>query len=80
MIIYYYLSTRRSVILKKGDSMTPREERALIIAALCKLQRKDGAWLVPSQTAAEKKYVVNLEPQTCSYPDDQETGLKYKCP
>lgn len=58
--------------------MTPREERGLIIAALCKLQRIDGAWLVPSQASAEKKYVVNLESQTCSCPDHQETGLKCK--
>jgi len=58
--------------------MTSREERGLIIAALCKLQRKDGAWLVPSQTAAAKKYLVNLEAQTCSCPDHQETGLKCK--
>jgi len=40
--------------------MTPREERGLIIAALCKLSRQDGMWLVPSQTAAEKKYVVKM--------------------
>ncbi len=58
--------------------MTPREERGLIIAALCKVQRQDGAWLVPSQTGAEKKYVVNLEAQTCSCPDHQETGFKCK--
>src|SRR6516225_227648 len=58
--------------------MTPREERGLIIAALCKLTRQDGFWLVPSQTSSEKKYVVNLEQQTCSCPDHQETGLKCK--
>lgn len=57
--------------------MTPREERGLIIAAMCKLDRKDGAWLVPSQSA-EKKYVVSLEQQTCTCPDHQDTGVKCK--
>lgn len=58
--------------------MTPREERGFIIAALCKLDRKDnGAWLVPSQSA-EKKYVVNLAAQTCTCPDHQDTGVKRK--
>jgi hypothetical protein len=29
--------------------------RSLIIAALCRLERKDGVWIVPSQTASDKK-------------------------
>jgi len=57
--------------------MTPREQRGLFIAALCKLNRKGGSWLVPSQSS-EKKYVVSLEQQTCSCPDHQETGVKCK--
>jgi len=58
--------------------MTPREERGLVIAALCKLNFQNGVWVVPSQTATEKKYVVNLKQQTCSCPDHQETGFKCK--
>jgi transposase len=55
--------------------MTPREERGLIIAALCRLERKDGVWIVPSQTASDKKYKVNMSQKTC---DCQETGFKCK--
>jgi transposase len=58
--------------------MEPREQRGLIIAALCKLSKKDGAWLVPSQTSTEKRYVVNLEQRSCSCPDHQDTGVKCK--
>jgi transposase len=58
--------------------LTPREERGLIIAALCRLERtQEGVWIVPSQTAMEKKYRVNLSQKTCSCPDCQEGG--YKC-
>jgi len=28
--------------------MDAREQRGLVIAALCKLNKKDGVWLVPS--------------------------------
>src|SRR5205085_10553660 len=58
-------------------NMTPREERGLVIAALCKLRRTDEGWLVPSQTGAERIYRVNIEGQTCTCPDHQEAG--YKC-
>ena len=49
--------------------MTPREERGLVIAALCKLNRTDdGIWLVPSQSknAEQNCYRVNLEKKTCT--------------
>jgi len=36
--------------------MDAREQRGLVIAALCKLNHADGAWLVPSQTGAERIY------------------------
>ena len=58
--------------------MDKREERGLIIAALTKLQQKGGKWIVPSQTAADKKYVVDPEAKTCSCPDCQESGFKCK--
>src|SRR5438034_1209117 len=35
--------------------MNPREERGLIIAALCKLNRTNDGWLVPSQTGGGRK-------------------------
>jgi hypothetical protein len=56
--------------------MTPRQERGLIIAALCKLNRqKNGVWMVPSQTD-EKLYTVNLEQNSCTCLDCQDGGFK----
>jgi transposase len=57
--------------------MTPREERGLVIAACCKLNKKDGAWLVPSQSG-EKIYHVDPAKQTCTCPDHAESGHKCK--
>ena len=58
--------------------MNPREQRGVIIAALCKLAPKEGRWVVPSQTAGDKQYVVNVKAGTCTCPDHAETGLKCK--
>jgi len=60
--------------------MTPREERGLIIAATCRLNRKDdGTWLVPSQTnKAAIAYTVNLETKACTCPDCSENGFVCK--
>lgn len=58
--------------------MNAREERGLIIAALCKLNCKNGDWFVPSQTNGEKNYRVNTTRQTCTCPDHAETGFKCK--
>jgi transposase len=58
--------------------MDPRHERGLIIAAMCKLNHADGAWLVPSQTAAERIYRVNPAAKTCTCPDHQDAGHKCK--
>jgi transposase len=57
--------------------MTPREERGLIIAAVCKLNRTPSGWLVPSQSG-ERIYTVNPTTQTCTCPDHQESGFKCK--
>ena len=38
--------------------MDPREQRGIIIAALCKLQNRKGLWQVPSQSGDGKQYVV----------------------
>ena len=59
-------------------SMNPREQRGVIIAAMCKLTAKNGEWIVPSQSATDKKYVVNLVAGTCTCPDHQATGFKCK--
>jgi transposase len=54
--------------------MTPREERGLIIAATCRLNRNpDGTWLVPAQTRKEFiAYTVNLETKACTCLDCTE--------
>ena len=58
--------------------MTPREERGLVIAALCKLKFDNGEWVVPSQTGTDKLYRVNANAGTCTCPDHAETGTKCK--
>ena len=60
--------------------MTPREERGLIIAATCKLNRKDdGTWIVPSQSGKEATfYTVNLDTRACTCPDCTESGMVCK--
>jgi transposase len=58
--------------------MNAREQRGLVIAALCKLTQRDGRWLVPSQSFSDKKYVVDATQATCTCPDHQETGFKCK--
>ncbi len=57
--------------------MDAREERGLVIAALCKLNRTGETWLVPSQSG-EKIYQVNPHQQTCTCPDHTEKGHKCK--
>src|SRR5437763_650945 len=55
--------------------MTPREERGLVIAATCRLNRaNDGVWLVPSQSQAETIYRVNLETKACTCLDCTDGG------
>lgn len=60
--------------------MTPREERGLIIAATCKLNRNpDGTWLVPAQTKKEAvAYKVNLETKSCTCLDCTEGKMVCK--
>lgn len=57
--------------------MDAREERGLVIAATCRLNRmSNGTWLVPSQTKAGDvaAYHVNLDAKTCTCPDHTEGG------
>jgi transposase len=58
--------------------MNPREERGVVIAALCKLTQEGDRWVVPSQTAPDKRYVVDAQAGTCTCPDHAETGFKCK--
>ena len=57
--------------------MDAREQRGLIIAATCRLNRlSDGTWLVPSQSTkgGTVTYRVNLEAKTCTCLDHTEGG------
>lgn len=58
--------------------MDARQQRGLVIAAICKLNKTDGHWLVPSQSGAERIYKVKPEEQTCTCPDHEEAGHKCK--
>ncbi len=59
--------------------MDAREQRGLVIAAVCRLNRTDdGTWLVPSQTNAETIYRVNLETKACTCPDCTDGGFVCK--
>ena len=64
----------------KGDievgTMEPREQRGLMIAAVCRIEQKNGFWVVPSQTG-NGSYRVCLEPTNpfipqCTCPDYEE--------
>jgi transposase len=54
-----------------------REERGIVIAAMCKLHNQNGIWAVPSQSGGTKRYSVNPTCGTCDCPDFKEWG--YKC-
>lgn len=55
-----------------------RQERGIVIAALCKLTPKEqGVWIVPSQNGGDKRYTVDPAHQTCTCPD-HEAGHKCK--
>jgi len=57
--------------------MDNRDQRALLIAASCQIERKDGAWLIPSQATSGRKYEVKLEGGgSCSCADYAEG---YRC-
>ena len=49
--------------------MDGREQRGIIIAAMCRIERSGSTWLVPSQSAAEKRYTVDLATEKCTCPD-----------
>ena len=59
------------------DSQKVREQRGLVIAATCKLAKRDDFWVVPSSTG-QGKYYVRPEKASCTCPDHQEMGHKCK--
>ena len=61
------------------DPQAAREQRGLIIAATCKLQKKGKAWIVPSQAGTGKYTVVpDANEPHCSCMDHETTGLRCK--
>src|SRR5690348_6971522 len=59
-------------VLPAGDDMDLRELKGLEIAARCRIDFKDGAWLVPSQSG-NGRYTVKLwaPGPTCTCEDFQ---------
>src|ERR1700749_4187194 len=58
-----------------NESQNAREQRGLVIAATCKLAKKNDFWVVPSQTGQGKYYVrPEGEKPSCTCPDHQEMG------
>jgi transposase len=56
-----------------------RQQKGLEIAATSKIERKGGAWLVPSQSGAGRYTVVpDNEAPHCTCPDHQDGGHKCK--
>lgn len=60
--------------------MDLREQRGLELAATRKIQKKDGVWLVPSQTGDGTVYKVTILAgvQFCTCPDHETRGVKCK--
>lgn len=58
--------------------MDARALRGLEIAAKCRIIRKDGAWVVPSQTVGGTQYAVRPEVQDCTCPDHETRNVKCK--
>jgi transposase len=60
--------------------MNDREQRGLALAALYRIEPKDGKWIVPSQTGNGTRYEVDPSPThpTCTCPDHRDRGDKCK--
>lgn len=57
----------------------PRQQRGLEIAATAKIERKGGAWLVPSQSGKGRYTVIpHSHAPHCTCPDHQDGGHKCK--
>jgi transposase len=60
--------------------MSDREQKGLAIAALFKIDRRDGKWLVPSQSLNGTIYEVDPNPEQphCTCPDHRDRKVKCK--
>jgi transposase len=60
-------------------TMEPRKQRGLMIAAVAKITKKDGDWIVPSQSG-KGKYTVHLDDSytRCTCPDYETNACKCK--
>lgn len=60
--------------------MSVREQRGMVIAALCRIEKKGGVYLVPSQSGNGGLYTVCPDPEKphCSCKDHEQTGGKCK--
>jgi hypothetical protein len=60
--------------------MNDREQRGLAIAALFRIDKKDGKYIVPSQTRSGERYEVAIDNEypTCSCPDYRDRAIKCK--
>src|SRR5947207_3594237 len=59
--------------------MDAREQRGLVIAATCKIEKAQrGAYYVPSQSKAGTRYRVEPDFPRCDCPDFREMGLTCK--
>ena len=54
--------------------MNDREQRGLALAALYRIEQKDGKWIVPSQTGDGTTYVVDPEKRHCTCRDHRGPG------
>src|SRR5262245_43275392 len=59
--------------------METREQRGVVIAALCKLKKEGHHWLVPSQTGRQGIYRVDADHKHCTCPDylDRQEPCKH---
>ncbi len=56
--------------------MDARDQRAILIAAMYRIDRQNGTWLVPSQSGTGTKYQVKTDGDgTCSCPDHVDSGF-----
>lgn len=64
----------------QGENMNDREQRGLMIAASCRINRKGAIWLVPSQSGNGTKYTVSLDQDEphCTCPDHELRGCRCK--
>lgn len=58
--------------------MNAREQRGIVIAAVCKLKKTADGWIVPSQSEGTVTYSVSLAAQSCTCPDHKERKEKCK--